>query len=350
MKIEDVMTLVRPCIAQMEPYSTARDEYKGSLGILMDANENPFPHEGMNRYPSTAQRQQLLRAIAKLKGVGEEQVFLGNGSDEAIDLCFRVFCVPGKDNVVSIAPTYGMYSVCAAMNDVEYRPVQLNADYTLPVDLLLAAADDNTKLLFVCSPNNPTSNAFPRQDIAGLAERFRGIVVVDEAYIDFADTPSMKTEIERLPNVVVLQTLSKAYGMAGLRVGIAIAAKPIVDIYNKVRYPYNIGTDTLALALKMLSETKEPEQKGMILAERRRLGEALKSIPEVEKVYPSDANFLLVKVRHAQELYDYLIGRGVIVRNRNNVQGCEGCLRITIGMPVENFHVLEEIKKFSAGE
>jgi len=336
---------IRPNIAALKPYSTARDEYKGSIGIYLDANENPFDN-GYNRYPSTALKEQVRSAIAQKKGVNPARLFLGNGSDEAIDLLFRVFCRPGIDNIVSIAPTYGMYSVCAAINDIECREVMLGEDFSLPVEALLSATDMQSKLLFVCSPNNPTANAFPREQIVSLVSRFPGIVVVDEAYIDFSSVPSMVELIGQYPNLIVLQTLSKAYGLAGLRIGLAFAEERIIRLFEQVKYPYNIGTDTLSLALRLLATDITPQVQTLI-AERERVAAALTELPYIEKVYPSDANFLLVKTARPRELYDYLIAHELIVRDRSRTPGCEGTLRITIGTPEENDRLIEELRVWS---
>ena len=333
---------VRPNIAALKPYSTARDEYKGSIGIYLDANENPFDN-GYNRYPSTALKEQVRSAIAQKKGVNPTRLFLGNGSDEAIDLLFRIFCRPGIDNIVSIAPTYGMYSVCAAINDIECREVMLGEDFSLPVEALLSATDMQSKLLFVCSPNNPTANAFPREQLISLLSRFPGIVVIDEAYIDFSSVPSMVELIDQYPNLIVLQTLSKAYGLAGLRMGLAFAEERIIRLFEQVKYPYNIGTDTLSLALRLL-ETDITPQVQTLIAERERVAAALTELPYIEKVYPSDANFLLVKTARPRDLYDYLIARELIVRDRSRTPGCEGTLRITIGTPEENDRLIRELK------
>ena len=331
---------VRPNIAALKPYSTARDEYKGTIGIYLDANENPFEN-GYNRYPSTTLKAQVRSAIAAKKGVDPSRLFLGNGSDEAIDLLFRIFCRPGVDNAISIAPTYGMYGVCAAINDVEYREVMLGEDFSLPVNELLSAADAQSKLLFVCSPNNPTANAYSREQLLELVRKFPGIVVVDEAYIDFSSVPSMVELLDEYPNLVVLQTLSKAYGLAGLRIGLAYAHERIISIFEQVKYPYNIGADTLALALRLLQEDVTPQVKTLI-AERERVAKALADLPYVKKVYPSDANFLLVKVERSRELYEYLIAHELIVRDRSRTPGCEGTLRITIGTPEENERLIAE--------
>ena len=333
--------LVRPNIAALKPYSTARDEYKGNIGIYLDANENPFEN-GYNRYPSTTLKAQVRSTIAQKKGVDPARLFLGNGSDEAIDLLFRIFCRPGIDNAISIAPTYGMYSVCAAINDIAYREVMLGEDFSLPVDQLLSTADAQSKLLFVCSPNNPTANAFPREQLITLVQQFPGIVVVDEAYIDFSSQPSMVPLIDEYPNLIVLQTLSKAYGLAGLRMGLAFAHERIISIFEQVKYPYNIGADTLALAQRLL-DVDITSQVQTLIAERERVAAALRELPYVTHVYPSDANFLLVKADRSRELYEYLIARELIVRDRSRTPGCEGTLRITIGTPEENDRLIAEL-------
>ncbi len=330
--------LIRPNILALAPYSTARDEFKGGdISVWLDANESPYDN-GINRYPDPHQKE-LKAAVARLKRVTAEQIFIGNGSDEAIDLAFRIFCRPGVDNVLSIAPTYGMYSVCAATNDVELREVPLAEGFALPVDALLAAADERSKLLWLCSPNNPTGNAFPVADIERLLREFEGIVVVDEAYIDFADTPSWVQRLAEFPNLIVLQTFSKAWGMAGLRLGLAFAAPEVAAFFARVKYPYNINTPTQRTALEQIARGIDA-QVAELRRERARLVEALPLCPVVEAVFPSDANFLLVRVKGATELYDRLIEAGIIVRNRNHIPGCEQCLRITIGTPEENTKLL----------
>ena len=342
--MKDILSLVRPNIASLAPYSTARDEYKGNIGIFLDANENPF-NNGYNRYPDP--RQKTLKArISVLKGIAPECIFIGNGSDEAIDLCFRIFCIPGVDNAIAIRPSYGMYRVAADINDIQLREVQLKADFSLPVDSLLAQADEHSKLLFLCSPNNPTGNCFPLVQIEELLNRFEGMVIVDEAYIDFAEQPSLLTLLDKHPNLIVLQTLSKAYGMAGLRLGLAFAAKEIMQLFSNVKYPYNINLSAMELAERLLARDVCSEV-DIIKKERTRVAKALSTLPCVLKVYPSDANFLLVKVTDADRLYNQLIEGGVIVRNRSRVKGCEDCLRITIGTPAENDNMLSIVSAFS---
>ncbi len=341
MRITD---LIRPNIRSLQPYSTARDEYEGDLGIFLDANESPF-NNGYNRYPDPHQAR-LKTLLSPMKGVGVENIFIGNGSDEAIDLLFRIFCQPGKSNAISIAPSYGMYVVAADINDVDMRKVLLNDDFSLPVERLLEAADGDSRLLFICSPNNPTGNAFPREDMERLLREFPGIVVVDEAYIDFSDGEGMLPLLEKYPNLVVLQTMSKAWGMAGLRCGLAFASPEIIGYMNRVKYPYNINVATSEIVERLLAEPV-PEHVKVIKEERNRLADALAEFPFVKKIYPSDANFLLVKVDDANALYDYLISKKIIVRNRDKVALCKGCLRITVGTPEENQNLLTTLTSYT---
>ena len=343
--MNSVKKLVRANIAALKPYSTARDEYRGELGVLLDANENPYDN-GVNRYPSTALKEQLRRRVAAIKNIAAERLFLGNGSDEAIDLCYRVFCEPGRDNAVIIAPSYGMYSVCADINAVERRMVPLEpGSFALPVARLLETADAHSKLMFICSPNNPTGNAYSLEAIEFLAQSFGGILVVDEAYIDFSSKPGAQQLLGKYDNLIVLQTLSKAWGMAGLRIGLAMASPYIISLFRQVKYPYNIGTDTIAEALRLLQEDIRP-QVAEIVAERDRLCAALPQYGSVLKVYPSDANFLLVKCTDPRGLYAALLKEGVIVRDRSTVPGCEGCLRITVGTPEENVKLEQAIRNY----
>ena len=328
--------LVRPNIRALKPYSTARDEFSGGeITTWLDANENPYDN-GVNRYPDPHQKV-LKQKIAALKGVRGEQIFIGNGSDEAIDLCYRIFCRPGVDNAVSISPTYGMYRVAADVNDVEMREVPLGADFSLPVDALLNAADEHTKLLWLCSPNNPTGNAFPA---AGI-ER----VLLDEAYIDFTSGPGFLARLGEFENLIVLQTLSKAWGMAGLRLGLAFASDAVAALFARVKYPYNINCLAQEAVAERLAQDVSP-QVARLCAERERLLPALAACPAIERVYPSDANFILVRTPRPDRMYDALIAAGVIVRNRSRIPGCEGCLRITGGTPAENARMLETVKNF----
>lgn len=332
---------IRKNIAQLLPYSTARDEYQGGdISVWLDANESPYDN-GVNRYPDPHQKQ-LKQALARLKGVDTAQIFVGNGSDEAIDLCFRIFCEPGQDNVVAIAPTYGMYGVAAAINNVAVREVPLDAEtYALNVDHMLAAVDAHTRLMWVCSPNNPTGNAFELADLERLANNFNGILVVDEAYADFSEKGSMLSVLDKHPNLVVLQTLSKAWGMAGLRLGLAFAAEPIAQLFARVKYPYNVNGPTQQEVMRRLETEPHDAHVAEVVAQRQMLAKALSDLACVVKVFESDANFLLVKVTDADKIYNQLVAEGIIVRNRNKVVGCEGCLRLTVGTPHENQRLLK---------
>ena len=339
MKIEDVLKLVRPNILALEAYSTARDDCGSNQPeTFLDANENPY-NNGINRYPDPHQKA-LKAKIAEIKGIDTGCLFLGNGSDEAIDLVYRVFCVPGESNAVSIAPSYGMYEVAAAMNDVEFRKVQLKSDFSMDTDAMLSASDSKTRLMFICSPNNPTGNSFPVEQIEDILERFSGMVVLDEAYIDFSVRPSLVSLIDRYPNLIVLQTLSKAWGMAGLRIGLAIADPEVISLMSKVKYPYNINVVAQKMALAKLDAGAKDKAVAEIVGQRFRLEKELVKCPEVKGIYSSDANFLLVRFDAPDEVYERLLGGGVIVRNRSRVPGCEGCLRITVGTPAENDRLL----------
>ena len=338
----DIRELLRENIRTLAPYSTARDESQGELGIYLDANENPYDNN-YNRYPDPHQKN-LKRRLAEIKGVPVEKIFIGNGSDEPIDLVFRLFCEPRRHNAVSIAPTYGMYKVAAAINDVQMREVQLEPGFTLDAEKLLAAADENTRLLFLCSPNNPSGNCFPKKEIEKVIRRFNGIVILDEAYIDFAGQPGFLSELDEYPNLVILQTLSKAWGMAGLRLGLAFAQPLIVDTLSRVKYPYNINVVTQKIVLEQLRKSPDA-QIAEIVSERGRVLEGLAKNPVIRKIHPTDANFVLVEVDEPRTIYDRLIGAGIIVRDRSRIKGCEGCLRITIGTPEENDRLLETLKK-----
>ncbi len=346
------MRLVRPNILNLTPYSTARDEYKGPLGIFLDANENPYPDggvgDGFNRYPDPAQRE-IKGLLAGIKDVAADRIFVGNGSDEAIDLAFRVFCEPRVDNAVAIAPSYGMYRVAAAINDVEMREVQLRNDFSLDTEAVMSATDDHTKLLFLCSPNNPSGNLFPRAQIAELLQKFPGMVILDEAYIDFAEEGAgFLAELDRYPNLIVLQTLSKAWGMAGLRLGLAVGAREGIDIFSRVKYPYNVSAAVQRIVAERLgAPDKVAAQIAEIKGERTRVMTALAASGAIEKVFPSDANFVLVRTAgDARVLYEKLIAEGMIVRDRSRIRGCEGCLRITIGTPEENDRLIEQVTNY----
>lgn len=340
------LNLVRKNILALQPYSTARDEFKGGdINVWIDANESPYEN-GVNRYPDPHQRM-LKEKIARLKGVEVDNIFVGGaGSDEAIDLTFRIFCEPGVDNAISIAPSYGVYKVAAAINDIELREVMLDADFALPSSALLAAADEHTKLMWICSPNNPTGNAFGVAEIEALADAFAGMVVVDEAYVDFSEKGSMLDVLSKHHNLIVLQTFSKAWGMAGLRVGMAFACKEVAELYARVKYPYNLNGPTQLEVMKRMDE-EIGDRVDEIKRETKSLCEAMGAFGFVQKVYPTDANFLLVKVDDADGLYDYLLANGVIVRNRSRVPGCAGCLRFTIGVPAENARVLELLNTYA---
>ena len=339
MKIEDVLKLARPNILGLEAYSTARDDCGSNRPeIFLDANENPY-NNGINRYPDPHQKA-LKSRISEIKGIAAGSLFLGNGSDEAIDLVYRVFCEPGESNTVSIAPSYGMYEVAAAMNDVEFRKVQLRPDFSMDTEAMLAATDSKTRLMFICSPNNPTGNSFPAEQIEEFLERFGGVVVLDEAYIDFSVRPSLASLVKRYPNLIVLQTLSKAWGMAGLRIGLAIADPAVIALMSKVKYPYNINVLAQKMALMKLDEAAKDKAVAEIVGQRFRLEKELRKCPEVKGIYSSDANFLLVRFDNPDEVYGRLLAGGVIVRNRSKVPGCEGCLRITVGTPAENDRLL----------
>ncbi|MEG1187373.1 MAG: histidinol-phosphate transaminase [Bacteroidales bacterium] len=342
----EIKELVRPNIRALKPYSSARSEFTGNASVFLDANENPFDN-GYNRYPDPLQRG-LKEQIALIKRIDPEYIFLGNGSDEAIDLVYRIFCIPGQDNVVAPEPTYGMYQVCAEINDIEYRHVPLSDDFSLDTNLLLAATDANTKVVFLCSPNNPTGNLLDKNEIMRVLDQFKGIVVVDEAYIDFADQPSFLSQLSHYPRLIVLQTFSKAWAQASIRLGIAFAQPEIIGYFNKVKYPYNINLLTQSHALDMLlNEKKVKEQVQLLIQERESLAAALKVLPYVLTVYPSQANFLLVRVKDANKIYYKLTEAGVIVRNRNNITLCNGCLRITIGTEAENTQLLNVLKKLN---
>lgn len=336
---------IRKNILELEPYSTARDEFQGGdISVWLDANESPYSN-GINRYPDPHQKR-LKARISELTGIDSASIFIGGaGSDEAIDMVYRVFCEPGKDNVVAIAPSYGVYKVAAAVNNVGFKEVLLNNDFSLPVDRILEACDKNTKAIWICSPNNPTGNAFLKEDIISLAKKFDGIVVVDEAYGDFSSRGSMLDEIGDLENLVVLRTFSKAWGMAGLRAGMAFASPEIIEYFGRVKYPYNMSSMVQEELLRRIEQGTSdhiPE----IISEREKMADALKDAECVKEVFPSDANFLLIRVSDADALYDYLLKAGVVVRNRSRMPLCADTLRITIGTPSENERTLQLIKRF----
>ena len=339
--------LTRANIRVLKPYSSARDEFSGQAAVFLDANENPF-NTPCNRYPDPLQRA-IKQKIAEIRHVRPEQIFLGNGSDEPIDLIFRAFCEPGIDNVVAIEPTYGMYGVAAGINDIVYRKVLLNDDFSLDADRLLRTVDRNTKAVFLCSPNNPTGNTLQEQAIEKIVNRFEGLVVLDEAYNDFSDQPSWLSRLDQTPNVIVLQTFSKAWGLAGIRLGMAFASPEIIALLTKIKYPYNINVLTQNAVLEALQHRDRVEGWIRTLrAERERMASIWPKIPCIEKIFPSEANFILIRTADPQALYDYLVARGVIVRNRNSVAMCQGCLRLTIGTPAENDILTEALRAYSS--
>ncbi|SEV80966.1 histidinol-phosphate aminotransferase [Prevotella aff. ruminicola Tc2-24] len=344
--MKPLQELVRPNIWALAPYSSARNEYAGrEARVFLDANENPY-NQPFNRYPDPLQLE-LKEALSKVKGVPAENIFLGNGSDEPIDLAYRCFCQPGIDNVVAIEPTYGMYKVCADINDTEYRPILLDEHYQITAEKLLAAVDEHTKIIWLCSPNNPTGNSLRREEIVKVIEGFEGIVIVDEAYSDFSAVTPLRSELSQYPNLIVLNTMSKAWGCAAIRLGMAFASKEIIAIYNKVKYPYNINQLTQKQALEALKDPYEVDNwVKILLQERGRMVDAFALLPICEKVYPTDANFFLAKMTDAQKIYDYLVDRGIIIRNRNRVQLCKDCLRITIGTKTENNELLAALRQY----
>lgn len=345
----DINSLLRENIKNLTPYSSARDEFQGEASVFLDANENSFGSPldtAYNRYPDPLQWK-LKEKISTIKGVPPQNIFIGNGSDEAIDILFRAFCNPGVDNVIIVPPTYGMYEVSANINDVKIKKINLLPDFQLDLEGIAEAIDKNTKMIFICSPNNPTGNSINRQDIETVLSNFPGLVVIDEAYINFSRQKTFIQELTEYSNLVVLQTLSKAWGLAALRIGMAFACGDIIDVYNKVKPPYNISQATQELALEALNNIqqvndwiKETVQQRTILAQE------LSTVSIVEKVYPSDANFILAKIKYADYLYNFLVDRGIIVRNRSKVVLCEDSLRITVGTPEENEILINAIKEF----
>ena len=345
--MKPLQELVRLNIWKLKPYSSARDEYNGAdASVFLDANENPYNNPN-NRYPDPMQRE-LKSHLSRIKRVSAANIFLGNGSDEAIDLLFRAFCEPRIDNVVAIDPTYGMYQVCADVNDVEYRKVLLDEHFQFSADKLLAAADEHTKLMFLCSPNNPSGNNLCRDEIVKLLQAFDGIVVVDEAYIDFSEARSFLLDLALYPNVVVLQTFSKAWGCAAIRLGMAFASEEIIAIFNKIKYPYNVNLLTQKQALEMVLRPYEVERWVKVLKEERIwLEEAFRALSCTVEVFPSDANFFLARVTDAVDVYCYLVGKGIIVRNRHTVALCGNCLRVTVGTRPENEKLLDALRQYN---
>jgi len=345
MKKFNINNLVRPNVAGLKPYSSARDEYQstGSEMVFLDANENPFQTD-VNRYPDPQQRN-LKAELAKMKNVSTEHILLGNGSDEVLDLLFRSFCEPGKDNVITLPPTYGMYKVLANINNIENREVLLSTDFEPKVEEILNSIDQNTKMIFLCSPNNPTGNSFSEEKIIHILENFNGLVIIDEAYIDFSTEESWLNKLEQYPNLVITQTLSKAFGMAGIRLGICYASAEIIEILNKIKPPYNVNELTQSRALdRLLNKEKVNSEISDLLKERDLLSKALVQVNFIEKIYPSDANFILVKVDDANNRYDQLLKKGIVIRNRTTQPLCENTLRFTVGTGEENEKLLKALQ------
>lgn len=341
--------LLRDNIKKLVPYSSARDEFKGQASVLLDANENafgsPYP-KNYNRYPDPLQYR-LKEKLCHIKGVPVNRMFLGNGSDEAIDILFRAFCEPGRDNVILLPPTYGMYEVSANINNVAYKNVSLTADYQLDLDVIAEAIDAYTKIIFICSPNNPSGNNIRRQDIETILVNFDGLVVVDEAYINYSKQQSFTRDLVEFPNLVVLQTLSKAWGLAALRLGMAFASEEIIEVFNKIKPPYNINQATQDIVLDALERVEQVnEWIKQVVVEREKLSVSLKELPQIIHITPSDANFILVRLEKPRALYDFLVAKGIIVRDRSKITLCEGCLRLTIGTPEDNIALLESIREF----
>ncbi len=349
MRTFDLESLVRKNIKDLKPYSSARAEYSGNASIFLDANENSFGSplpENFNRYPDPLQWQ-LKEKISKIKGIPSQNIFIGNGSDEVIDLAYRIFCEPGKDNVIVCPPTYGMYGVSGNINDVEIKEVMLSPDFQLNVDEVLETINDNTRLLFICSPNNPTGNNMNRMDVETLINNFPGLVIIDEAYINYSRQKSFLQELTEYENLIVMQTLSKAWGLAALRLGLCFASEKIIELFNKVKPPYNINKASQQLGIEALSSIDKVNKNIKITVEQRGiLQEQLNEFAFIKKIYPSDANFILIKTSDADKLYHYLSGKKIIVRNRSREPSCENCLRVTVGTPEENKILIEALKKY----
>jgi histidinol-phosphate aminotransferase len=340
----DINNLLRSNIARMKPYSSARDEFKGEAEIFLDANENPYP-SAYNRYPDPLQWK-IKEKLAPIKGVQPEQIFIGNGSDEPIDLLIRAFCEPNRDSILITEPTYGMYSVCAEVNAVAIQSVPLTDDFDIDGNEILRKIDPLVKLIFLCSPNNPTASLLSRDEVLKVTGNFDGVVVVDEAYADFSRSKSFIGDLVRFPNLVVLQTFSKAWGLAALRCGMAFASPDIIRILNKIKYPYNVNIETQKIVLRALDNVMQKDRwVAEILSQRDKLASELSNVPVVEKVFPSDANFILVRVKNAPEIYHFLMDKKIIVRDRSKVKLCNDCLRITVGTPAENQRLVETLMK-----
>lgn len=342
--IMNIQNLIRPTIKALKPYSSARDEFQGNSDamVFLDANENPY-NNGVNRYPDPQQKG-VKAILSEIKGVSAKHILLGNGSDEVLDLIFRAFCEPHQDNVISLPPTYGMYEVLANLNAVEIRKVNLSETFQPKVDAILEASDTNSKVLFLCSPNNPTGNSFSTESVEKLLKAFKGLVVIDEAYIDFSTEKSWLTRLEEFPNLVITQTLSKAYGMAGIRLGICYASEEIIAVLNTIKPPYNVNELSQKKAIELLKDSDlAKNQINSILEERTELALELENVSFVSKIYPSDANFILAKVDDATKRYNQLVEKGVVVRNRTTQFGCEECLRFTVGVKEENEELIKNL-------
>lgn len=341
----NLQNLIRKNILAMKPYSSARDEFSGEAMVFLDANENPF-NQPYNRYPDPLQRE-LKARIAQIRNVPASSIFLGNGSDEPIDLLIRAFCEPSQDNIIQMEPTYGMYQVAASINDVKVVKVPLLSDFSLDADAILESVTPGSKMVFLCSPNNPTGNSLDPESVLKILREFRGLVVVDEAYIDFDPGSSLLPRLGEFDNLVILQTLSKAWGMAGIRLGMAFSSPEITGVLNKIKYPYNINMLTQQKALELLGNTAEKDQwVNTLLQERKILAEKLEEIPYVRKVWPSDANFILVTMKNARKTYEYLVDQGIIVRDRSRILLCDESLRITVGSESENEALLSALMNF----
>lgn len=342
----DINTITRENVKILKPYSSARDEFEDfdtAEMIFLDANENPFQN-GVNRYPDP-QQNSVKAILAKNNNVKSSQILLGNGSDEVLDLLFRAFCEPKTDNIISLPPTYGMYSVLANINAVENREVLLSNDFQPQVEKILDAVDDNTKIIFLCSPNNPTGNSFSDESVVALLKNFKGLVVIDEAYIDFSEKESWLTEIDEYPNLVITQTLSKAYGLAGIRLGICYASEGVISVLNKIKPPYNVNELTQQRAIVRLNDSEKIKTEiSSIIEQREQLLKVLRDVSFVEKIYPTEANFVLIKVDDANKRYNELIAKGIVIRNRTTQPLCENTLRLTIGIPEENAVLIKELK------
>ncbi len=345
----NIENLLRDNIKSLKPYSSARDEYSGNIGIFLDANENSFgsiPDGDLNRYPDP-QQSEIKNKLSKIKKTNPENIFIGNGSDEAIDLLMRAFCEPGKDSIITLPPTYGMYKVAADINDVNVIEVPLTTEFQIAADEVINGITSKTKLIFICSPNNPSGNLLNRNSIQSILNDFNGIVVIDEAYIDFADEESWIGELESFNNLVVLQTFSKAWGLANIRVGMAYADEAIISFLNKIKYPYNVNGVSQQIIIDALdNESKKNEVVNKIIFERNKLEKVLLTLDIIKHVFPTDSNFILAKVRDANRVYDYLLGNKIIVRNRSNVINCEECLRFTVGTEKENNKLIEILSKY----